>query len=422
MDDAGDCLGRGRLVERQAEDLAAPPVPVPFAGGGIVVPAAQAGGVDGDAQVGLGGLQGRLDPLALGDVDHHAAMPHGPALGVALDPAPGLDPFHRAVRLEQAVFLQELSGGLQGGPAGGQHARKVIGMDGGRDLGERHAFGGAVRVHGMKLGVARVGVDLVGGDIPVPGAYAAGGLQGQLIALLAGPQRLLGPHATGGLGQDDQHAAHAGGGAGLGEGAEADGEIALGHRAVAVQRGQVQVLDQNAEAAPGHDLAFGPFGVRGRGRRGLGEALAQGARMPRAQHRSVGVVIDQHQLWAPAQGHREVAGDDHLDREAQAVRPGLARTQRRRRPVERVYPPAHVVAGRLVYGVSLITGIHHARVPSRPYITVKVQQTSWSARFQAAPQSHGIVIQRKTAAPAFWGGSGRDFMEIGSGSRRRDRS
>lgn len=110
-----------------------------------MVPAAQAGGVDGDAQVGLGDLQGRLDPFAFGDVDHHAAMANRLALIVVVDPAADLHPFHGAVGLDQPVVLKEAGGGFQGPAARGQHAGEVVGMHRRQGLGDRHAPGGAFR-------------------------------------------------------------------------------------------------------------------------------------------------------------------------------------------------------------------------------------------------------------------------------------
>ncbi len=359
--------GVERVLDRdlgQAVDLAATLVPVAVAGLRVVVPAAQARGLDGDAQVGLGGLQRRLDAFALGDVDHHPAVAHRPALCVALDSAPGLDPFERAVGLDQAVLLEEVLGGLQMRAALGDQAGAVVGMQRLAEIGQRRSGGGVLGIDVVEGRVAGVGIDLVGDDVPVPGADAAGRFERQLIALLAGPQRLFGPHPPGGVGQRYQHPADPGDGGRIGQRAEADREVALGHRSVGVLGQQEQVLDDLAAAFAGHDRPLSPLGLDRRGRRGLGEGLAQGRGMAVAQHRRVGVVIDQHQFRSPTQGAGKLAGHDHVDGEVQARRPGRARTQRRRRPVERLYPPTHVVGRRFIDGAPRFTGVHHARGPS----------------------------------------------------------
>jgi hypothetical protein len=174
---------------RQTVDLAATLVPEAFAGLGIVVPTAQAGGLHGDAQVGLGGFQGLLGALAPGDVDHHPAMADGPALGVALHPAAGLHPFDGAVGLDQTVLLHELAGGLQAGAARPEQPLEIVGMQGLGEFGQRRALGRPLGIDIVEHRVASVRIDPVGDDVPVPGAHPAGRLEGQLVALLAGAQR-----------------------------------------------------------------------------------------------------------------------------------------------------------------------------------------------------------------------------------------
>jgi hypothetical protein len=354
--------GVGRIVDRalgQAVDLAAALVPETLAGRGVVVPAAQAGGVDGDPKIGLGGFQGRLDALALGDVDHHAAMANRPAQVVAIDLAPRLHPAGRAVRMDQPILLEEIARGLQVGAIGHRHPLTVVGMQRAGKVRRGDAPGGAFGIDIVERGEAGVGIDLVGEDVPVPGAHAAGRLQGQLIALFADSQGLFGPHPSGGFRQHDQHPAHAAARGGIGQGREAEREVAVGDGPVGMDGRQRQVLDDVAAARPVQYRALGRLGLGRRGRRGLGEGLAQHLGVALAQHRRIGVVVDQNQVAAPAQGGWEPAGDDHVDREPQAGRPAFARAQRRGGPVERRDPRAHAVARQRIDDPSLITGIDH---------------------------------------------------------------
>src|ERR1700730_5765857 len=56
----------------------------------------------------------------------------------------------------------------------------------------------------------------------------------------------------------------------------------------------------------------------------------------------IGVVVDQDQFRTPSDRHRKTRGENHRDAQSQALRPGLAATECRQRPVDLADPPSHL--------------------------------------------------------------------------------
>lgn len=262
----------------------------------------------------------------------------------------------------------------------------------------------------MECGVAAIAVELVGDDVPVPGAHAAGRLQGQLIALLAGAQGLFGAHPLGGLDQDEQHAADPAGRCAVGNGTEREVEIALLDDVAgpAHQHRQIFAVETLGLAAQHQPMRALQIDLCAPGE--LREALAQPVGVMFPQERGVGVVIDQHQLRTPPQGHGEIGGGDHLDRQLKARGPGVASTQGRGGPVEGPNPRDHVAVRNLIDGPILIADVHF-RVPfSRASATAKVHHDPMKAGFQAARRRSGELGQRKGPSPLM--GRKKSFISI----------
>ena len=232
-------------------------------------------------------------------------------------------------------------GGLHGGVADGG---PVFRMDRRRVALHRQAGLGEFGRDIVQLGVAGVGIDLVGLDVPFPGPDHPGDIARHLVALLGGAQGLLGGHGLRDLDRRDQDPADAVRRGRIGDGAVADGEVVdlLDPVARHLQR---QLLEGEAAAGPGQDVF-----VKGADRglevgRGLVQPRAQGLGMPLAQGGGVGVVIDQDEVGPPAQGHRKVGGQDHVHGHTQTGRPGVAGADGGPGPVERADALGHHAAG-----------------------------------------------------------------------------
>ncbi|ENZ81149.1 hypothetical protein OR37_03010 [Caulobacter vibrioides OR37] len=385
-------LLRGRLVGRQAKNDAGAAVPKALADVGLVVPAPQAGGLGGQIEVGSRGGQLSLDLLALRDVDDDPGVAGGLAVLAQIGLAPGVDPSRRAVGLDQAVFLGKgaaLGGGLHGDLA---DSRAVLGMDGGRIALDGKAGLGELGRDVVQLGVAGVGIDLVGPDVPLPGSDHAGDLPRHLIARLRVARGLGGRYGAGDLDGGDQHPADAALDRLVRNGTIGDREVGALGRAVPDQTHR-QVLEGEAPAGPAQDrLLDGAQGGAHRRRRRR-ERRAQGVWMTVRQGRGIGVVIDQGQGGAPAQGHGDAGGQHHLGGQSQGGGPGLARTQRRSRPIVGTDAGGHVAASRPFAVLA-----HHLDPPSGP-------STGWT---------HGAPIARRDSRVAR---VNRPSLTIGGGAR-----
>jgi hypothetical protein len=276
-----------------------------------MIPAAHAGGLGGEVEIQAGGGELCLDLLALGDVDDDAGVAGRLAVLAQIGPAARIDPADRAVGLHQPILAGEVAAGRRHRQGDIADPLAVLGVDGGSVALHRQAGLGVFGRDVVHLGVAGVGIDLVGEDVPLPGPDHAGHLARHLIAFLGGLQRLAVGHRLRDLDRRDQHPADAVRRARVGHGTVADGEVAglLGPAAGDLQR---QLLEGEPAAGPGQDVLVEGADRGLEVRRGLVQPGPQRRRMPLVQGGGVGVVIDQDEVGTPAQGHGEVGGQDHV--------------------------------------------------------------------------------------------------------------
>ena len=144
------------------------------------------------------------------------------------------------------------------------------------------------------------------------------------------------------LGDDAEHPAH---GTGIvGHGAVGEGVVGfLGVAAAFQEEEEALVIGGDTGRHDGLDAGtdilpdLGPDQVRRR---------AQRPGLLDAQGRPVGVVAEEGQLRAPGEPHGIARGEHDANDDAQALRPGLGRTQRCGRPVIGAHELAHLAAAR----------------------------------------------------------------------------
>ena len=150
------------------------------------------------------------------------------------------------------------------------------------------------------------------------------GRHGQRAEVAQRPQSPLAEHALGRLGHRDEVAEHVG--ALASDRAVGEREVGLFQVAVALHQ-ELEVGGPGRIAGRHHVAVERPADVPDLGP-ALVAALAHRTRMLRSEEGPVTIVVKLHDLRAPPDRHRETRGQTDAETRAQALRPGVDRTER----------------------------------------------------------------------------------------------
>ncbi len=213
-------------------------------------------------------------------------------------------------------------------------------------------------------------------------AHEPGHLAEQLFEVGALPglaQPLL--DAVGGFQRRDEDAADAGGAGRVGRRAVAQGEAGVIPAVGSTLDAQQHVACEHRFALPAEDLLVQSFDLRPDLGPGLAGGPAQRPWMLVAEYEPVAVVVDEHELRPPPQGHRKAGRQHDVDGHAQARRPALHRSQRSGRPV--LFPNERRQLLRRQFREPLEMGVavDHYRAPARPAAAlIRARDSAESAR------------------------------------------
>ena len=130
-------------------------------------------------------LDRNLAQFAFGDVDRRAGEAHRHAFGIAHELSARQNPSHRAVGLDDSIFVAKLVLACEGPVEFGLERRQIVRMEALDVFGQRRSALCPIRIDGVNTREIRIAINDTRNQIPVPDADHAGRAECQIQPFLA---------------------------------------------------------------------------------------------------------------------------------------------------------------------------------------------------------------------------------------------